>query len=110
MYNWEIRHHSLVCCCGFADILNILKLYRPSILGSSFGVSKMFTKDRLLLKKLAGGSAKVKRKGRENGTRENPRRLSTCPGSFPTKALARFLIYPRLSTVSSVAQATSRPY
>ena len=24
VYNWEIRHHSLVCCCGFADILNIL--------------------------------------------------------------------------------------
>ena len=22
VYNWEIRHHSLVCCCGFADILN----------------------------------------------------------------------------------------
>ena len=27
VYNWEIRHHSLVCCLGFAesDILNILK-------------------------------------------------------------------------------------
>ena len=25
VYNWEIRHHSLVCCCGFADILNILE-------------------------------------------------------------------------------------
>ena len=24
VYNWEIRHHSLVSCCGFADILNIL--------------------------------------------------------------------------------------
>ena len=24
-YNWEIRHHSLVCCCGPADILFILK-------------------------------------------------------------------------------------
>ena len=24
VYNWDIRHHSLVCCCGFADILNIL--------------------------------------------------------------------------------------
>ena len=24
--NWEIRHHSLVCCCGFADILNVLGL------------------------------------------------------------------------------------
>ena len=26
VYNWEIRHHSLVCCCGFADILNIMAL------------------------------------------------------------------------------------
>ena len=25
VYNWEIRHHSLVCCCGLADILYILK-------------------------------------------------------------------------------------
>ena len=25
VYNWEIRHHSLVCCRGFADILNILE-------------------------------------------------------------------------------------
>ena len=25
VYNWEIRHHSLVCCCGFTDILNILE-------------------------------------------------------------------------------------
>ena len=24
VYNWEIWYHSLVCCCGFADILNIL--------------------------------------------------------------------------------------
>ena len=24
VYNWEIRHHSLVCCCGLADILYIL--------------------------------------------------------------------------------------
>ena len=24
VYNWEIRHHSLVSCCGFADILNIM--------------------------------------------------------------------------------------
>ena len=24
VYNWVIRHHSLVCCCGFADILNIM--------------------------------------------------------------------------------------
>ena len=23
VYNWEIRHHSLVCCCGLADILYI---------------------------------------------------------------------------------------
>ena len=23
VYNWEIWHHSLVCCCGFADILNV---------------------------------------------------------------------------------------
>ena len=29
VYNWEIRHHSLVCCCGFADILNIIsKVHR----------------------------------------------------------------------------------
>ena len=26
VYNWEIRHHSLVCCCGLADILYILEL------------------------------------------------------------------------------------
>ena len=25
VYSWEIRHHSLVCCCGFADILNIVR-------------------------------------------------------------------------------------
>ena len=25
VYNWEIRHHSLVCCCGLADILYILE-------------------------------------------------------------------------------------
>ena len=24
VYNWEIWHHSLVCCCGLADILYIL--------------------------------------------------------------------------------------
>ena len=24
VYNWEIRHHSLVCCCGLADILYIV--------------------------------------------------------------------------------------
>ena len=24
VYNWEIRHHSLVCCCGLADILYIM--------------------------------------------------------------------------------------
>ena len=29
VYNWEIRHHSLVCSCGLADILYILKLYKP---------------------------------------------------------------------------------
>ena len=23
VYNWEIRHHSLVCCYGLADILHI---------------------------------------------------------------------------------------
>ena len=23
VYNWEIRHHSLVCCCGLFDILYI---------------------------------------------------------------------------------------
>ena len=26
VYNWEIRHHSLVCCCGLAEILSILVL------------------------------------------------------------------------------------
>ena len=26
VYNWEIRHHSLVCCCGLADILYALAL------------------------------------------------------------------------------------
>ena len=26
VYNWEIRHHSLVCCCRLADILYILEL------------------------------------------------------------------------------------
>ena len=26
VYNWEIRHHSFVCCCGLADILYILEL------------------------------------------------------------------------------------
>ena len=30
VYNWEIRHHSLVCCCGFADILNILEKYKTA--------------------------------------------------------------------------------
>ena len=20
VYNWEIRHHSLICCCGFASL------------------------------------------------------------------------------------------
>ena len=25
VYNWEIRHNSLVCCSGLADILYILK-------------------------------------------------------------------------------------
>ena len=24
VYNWEIRHHSLVCCCGLPDILYII--------------------------------------------------------------------------------------
>ena len=28
--NWEIRHHSLICCCGLADILYILEpFYLP---------------------------------------------------------------------------------
>ena len=27
VYNWEIRHHSLVCCCRLADILHIFLLY-----------------------------------------------------------------------------------
>ena len=26
VYSWEIRHHSLVCCCGLADSLYILWL------------------------------------------------------------------------------------
>ena len=26
VYNWEIRHHSLVCCCGLADILYVIIL------------------------------------------------------------------------------------
>ena len=30
VYNWEIRHHSLVCCCGFADVLNILEKYKTA--------------------------------------------------------------------------------
>ena len=29
VYNWEIQHHSLVCCCGLADILCISNL-KPS--------------------------------------------------------------------------------
>ena len=32
VYSWEIRHHSLVCCCGLADILYILltaRLHTP---------------------------------------------------------------------------------
>ena len=29
VYNWEIRNLSLVCSCGLADILYILKLYKP---------------------------------------------------------------------------------
>ena len=29
VYNWEIRHHSLLSCCGFADILNILEIVLP---------------------------------------------------------------------------------
>ena len=24
VYNWEIRHHLLICCCGLAGILYIL--------------------------------------------------------------------------------------
>ena len=27
VYNWEIRHHSLVCCCRLADISHIFLLY-----------------------------------------------------------------------------------
>ena len=27
VYNWEIRHHSLVCCCRLAGILHIFLLY-----------------------------------------------------------------------------------
>ena len=29
VYNWEIRQHSLVCCCGLADIVYILKQSYP---------------------------------------------------------------------------------
>ena len=29
VYNWEIRHHSLVWCCGLADILHILPIIDP---------------------------------------------------------------------------------
>ena len=29
VYNWEIWHHSLVCCCGLADILYILPIIDP---------------------------------------------------------------------------------
>ena len=38
VYNWKIRHHSLVCCCGLADILYII-LATPSSLSS---ISKRF--------------------------------------------------------------------
>ena len=32
VYNWEIRHHSLVCRCGLADILYILEsFFKPYI-------------------------------------------------------------------------------
>ena len=29
VYNWEIRHHSLVCRCGLADFLYILEFNQP---------------------------------------------------------------------------------
>ena len=31
VYNWEIRHHSLVCRCGLADIFYTKVTYRASI-------------------------------------------------------------------------------
>ena len=30
VYNWETRHHSLVCCCGLADIIYILEEERAA--------------------------------------------------------------------------------
>ena len=31
VYNWEIKHHSLICCCGLNDILYILEpFYLPT--------------------------------------------------------------------------------
>ena len=30
VYNWEIRHHSLVCYCGLSDILHILEFTSPT--------------------------------------------------------------------------------
>ena len=30
VYDWEIRHHSLVCCCGLADILYIFECVNNS--------------------------------------------------------------------------------
>ena len=30
VYNWEIRHHSLVCYCGLSDVLYILEFTSPT--------------------------------------------------------------------------------
>ena len=31
VYSWEIWHHSLLCCCGLADILYTRNLYAPGL-------------------------------------------------------------------------------
>ena len=36
VYNWEIQHHSLVCCCELADILNILNYWDARVKFSIF--------------------------------------------------------------------------
>ena len=38
VYNWEIRHHSLACCCGLADILYIFEcVYTSTIILFNLG-------------------------------------------------------------------------
>ena len=39
VYNWEIRHHSLVCCCGFADILKIF-FTQVILMKKNLGITK----------------------------------------------------------------------